>query len=770
MNNKNIKEGWNGQQYFFGYNDNEEAVYIDKTTAKFYVGNQSTKTGYEFLLELLTYDKPVDAGEGYNNLKKKDYFPDFLKKRIECVGGSSYIYKSNSNPFVQEEIYTSDSGNNEELHVEILRNTAYQDIRKDIIENNTGDFLYISGPSLNEAFKINGKNQIITTIKGKIKDRTIKDLFLFMTDPVMFKNKKATADLTTSLEGIKELLDVAKDKDCKIHITYLPLINIDHSIITDDEMLFRTTKFWSNSREQKGSILYFTNIKANREALAGGYNPPNEYDSQLSALKKMHSISMQIDLQDDYFLKCGDLDKSDKSYTFHFKLRKYLKDEEFETCVDLRRMLYSQIKSYAKNLWLNEDEKKELKIDYRLDFHKYNVNGASSNLSSKINQIKHPITNDKSQQILCNYLKTTEDLLKKACEKMSPGLETDAMIIPSADLGYPNNVVRLAGGFPTGEMITWECGVPIIPIDATVNVCTSSVIKINPNEEVFESFDSFAKIVENLKETVSPGSFDFASGNHFLMLAADASNPNDIYLVLHSSESENKNSYTGLYPNENNWYSDRIKIEYGEDNRYLRYITGRDAEWFYKQSKMLEKSNEEIHKNIALLLSEDNEIDVKNAIIKHHYGMPNSHTIIIGTFLAKSKEVVPIFSDYGKDIILFEVGEKNWFINVEGKGDCTLIPHGFGQAMPLVDKISINSNKLCLMSKHGDIEMFEINSKSRIDSKNKSIRRIRSKYNRSEVETFIYNAGIDGRTIKTLTPCKGKDGHFLIYCRKSLEK
>ena len=54
MNNKNIKEGWNGQQYFFGYNDDGEAVYIDKTTAKFYVGNQSTKTGYEFLLELLT--------------------------------------------------------------------------------------------------------------------------------------------------------------------------------------------------------------------------------------------------------------------------------------------------------------------------------------------------------------------------------------------------------------------------------------------------------------------------------------------------------------------------------------------------------------------------------------------------------------------------------------------------------------------------------------------------------------------------------------------
>src|SRR5580692_10897585 len=55
----------------------------------------------------------------------------------------------------------------------------------------------------------------------------------------------------------------------------------------------------------------------------------------------------------------------------------------------------------------------------------------------------------------------------------------DCEILPAADLGVPYDVLRLAGGFATGCFVQWRCTVPIVPIDITMNIDTSSVFWVD---------------------------------------------------------------------------------------------------------------------------------------------------------------------------------------------------------------------------------------------------------------------------------------------------
>ena len=141
------------------------------------------------------------------------------------------------------------------------------------------------------------------------------------------------------------------------------------------------------------------------------------------------------------------------------------------------------------------------------------------------------LLNDKSQKVLLAHIKETERLLNKVVKKYDKREESGAVIIPSLDLGYPNNVMRLAGGFATGMLVDWDCGTSFVPIDATVNVCTSSVFKITPKNELLDDFEGFIKKVTETDATSLGYSFSLKSGNHFLMLAKDEKE--DDYLVLH---------------------------------------------------------------------------------------------------------------------------------------------------------------------------------------------------------------------------------------------
>ena len=64
--------------------------------------------------------------------------------------------------------------------------------------------------------------------------------------------------------------------------------------------------------------------------------------------------------------------------------------------------------------------------------------------------------------------------------------------------------------------------------------------------------------------------FSFDNGNHFIMIAQSLDDK-ALYVVMHSSVKEFKDSYMGLYPVEENWFSDSIRT-YHDNGRYLRYI------------------------------------------------------------------------------------------------------------------------------------------------------------------------------------------------------
>lgn len=71
-----------------------------------------------------------------------------------------------------------------------------------------------------------------------------------------------------------------------------------------------------------------------------------------------------------------------------------------------------------------------------------------------------------------------------------------AKIIPCSDLGFSNNIMRIAGGFLTGAYYNWSCAVPIVPVDAAINTCTSSVFELRGFDP--DSFDdkSFTNTVK----------------------------------------------------------------------------------------------------------------------------------------------------------------------------------------------------------------------------------------------------------------------------------
>ena len=63
--------------------------------------------------------------------------------------------------------------------------------------------------------------------------------------------------------------------------------------------------------------------------------------------------------------------------------------------------------------------------------------------------------------------------------------------------------------------------------------------------------------------------------------------------VMHSSVKEFKDSYMGLYPVEENWFSDSIRT-YHDNGRYLRYIKDEDARQFAAYAHKLEQYNVQI--------------------------------------------------------------------------------------------------------------------------------------------------------------------------------
>lgn len=287
--------------------------------------------------------------------------------------------------------------------------------------------------------------------------------------------------------------------------------------------------------------------------------------------------------------------------------------------------------------------------------------------------------NDETQQSILPHLEDTEKLISKVTSKLSNS-EKQSNIYAMPDLGIPHNSTRVLGGFFTGAYYTWDCDIPFIPIDTTVNVCGTAVYKLKHDISTQE----FKFRLDNVLNNISKYDWNYNKGNHFVILAYSDGKyglEKGYYMIVHASASEyKKQKNLGLYPEKNNWYWDNIQTEFlPNSNRYLRYITGKTAEKFYTIAHFLELFN--IERNSYFCDKVLGNLLDKEILNISHYGMPNSNSVCIG--VQWKYETYTLLSAPGKNIYIVEPikssRNKNYLSD-----EIILTPHGLG--LQIADK------------------------------------------------------------------------------------
>ncbi|WP_162637277.1 hypothetical protein [Streptomyces griseorubiginosus] len=283
---------------------------------------------------------------------------------------------------------------------------------------------------------------------------------------------------------------------------------------------------------------------------------------------------------------------------------------------------------------------------------------------------------DLAQKFLIPHLEQTERVFRSALRELDSNAE--CRITPAADLCFPHDVVRLAGGFATGCLVEWQCSVPVIPIDTTVNVDTSSVFWLSGDTADLWSTTQFDELRE-LLEGSSSYEWNFHKGNHFIasVLRSSDGQPG---IVIHSNEKEFKYQYNGLMPVPGNWYMDDIVVHRSE-GRYIRLLVGPKATLFSQIALDLEAFNVNRHRFLATMLTEG-RAEIRSEYHKQHYYMPSPNSVAIGCYLCEPGEVVPVFSRPGADIHLFECREGGQNrIDLLNGGKSLIVPHGWGKTL-----------------------------------------------------------------------------------------
>lgn len=284
--------------------------------------------------------------------------------------------------------------------------------------------------------------------------------------------------------------------------------------------------------------------------------------------------------------------------------------------------------------------------------------------------MKNNTINDLTQLEILRSLEITENLIEKALIKENihpPNVE----IIAMPDLGLANNYIRMKGGFFTGMYASWESAIPFIPVDATVNSCGVSVFLLNTGI----SFSEFKSRVLSAKFKLKNSSYNwnYERGNHFISVCQLN---NGLYcVIMHSSADEYKRSIPNksLYPEESVWYYNNLHIVASDDgNRFLRYLTGKEAEYFSEIAVSLKDINHFRMKYMADLLFHD--ILDKELLYVPHYGMPTTNSIAIGC--SWSKKYAVLLTAPGRDIYIV----KSIHTNDNAQW---LMPHGLGTIIDL---------------------------------------------------------------------------------------
>lgn len=288
---------------------------------------------------------------------------------------------------------------------------------------------------------------------------------------------------------------------------------------------------------------------------------------------------------------------------------------------------------------------------------------------------------DSTQEKLYSMLETTENVMNHLLATNT--FSGNAKIVCNLDLGFPHDVIRIAGGFATGIYVYWNSKIPFVPIDICMNACTVSVYKL---DQIKSEIITENKVDELLNKLNSSSYIaNFHRGNHFISYVESVIDGSR-YIIVHSSAAEFETLYNGLYPVENNYFFDKIKIFY-YDKQYIRYLDGQAAELFQKMAANLYAFNENRHDFIiSLLVGQDAKIH--NSKHYHHYGMPSSNEAIIGCHLIEAGEQTPLLTRPGENIYIIQYNKTidQEFLMM----DKFTTPHGFGKCHLDVPNIKIN--------------------------------------------------------------------------------
>lgn len=615
---------------------------------------------------------------------------------------------------------------------------GFWDLRRKLVKSASGH-LIIAGASLREAFRRGDPNDISNELIEAIRGHQLTRLSVLLTDPLIFEESKECGqpirDIDEAIKSLQENIyreiyeEKEKGHEISLHIYFLPLLQIDHAVMTEEFLAFRTNKLWNYERLYKGNYMlhaadYYYNFKVSE------YKAHREYLDMI--MNNSTIIYPDVDVDDP-------LPERFSARSYHMEWREFLKNSTYDN-IYLHKVYEKQIFNYVCSTWSSDNGR----------IGEFTPN---SNIK-KYSDLYNPknLLNDRTQQKLLPYIQETERLFTKAIKKHDQDENSCCRIIPSLDLGFPNNVQRLAGGFATGMLVTWNCGIDMVPVDATVNICTSSVFKLDKiNSQWITNPKTFYDMVKKYSQIASEEkgySFSFTTGNHFLLLAKDSSSE-DYYLVMHSSANELKHSYMGLYPVEGNWYSDKVKHIEGKNGRYFRYLKDEDARYFIRMVKNFQKYNEQIHFWLAKEIN-GGKFSNDEHWMRHHYYMPTSQSIAIGTFAEPVGTQVPIFSAHKKPVYIFEIGPDNFQVNLgEKKGKVCLVPHGWGQEIEHVTNIRICKEKeeLIISTDEGTFPL-QIKSQEHIKCPGKKIRQFK------DGKEFLQmgHSYIQGKIVKTLLP------------------
>jgi hypothetical protein len=289
-----------------------------------------------------------------------------------------------------------------------------------------------------------------------------------------------------------------------------------------------------------------------------------------------------------------------------------------------------------------------------------------------VSQSLEIVAGDFAQALLLPHLQKTQLLFLKALRTLDP--LADCQIVPAADLGIPYDVLRLGGGFATGCFVEWECRTPVIPVDTTMNIDTSSIFWLDGSPG-----NAFTReAVEDLQRRIDADSsyeWNFHRGNHFI-LSCRRSTDGRHALVLHSNEKEFKDQFNGLCPTPGNWYEKAIRV-FGEERR-IRLLVGDRAVLFTQMAQMLQEFNIVRHRFIAAMLVGD-RVRITDEYHKHHYFMPTSTSAALGCYLCEPDEEVPVFSTVGQPITIFRPANGGLNkVHLLAGGTRLVVPHGWG--------------------------------------------------------------------------------------------